>query len=185
MLDPLPDDPAGRGATLIAIARSAIAHARSDDAMEWREPWLRAHGASFVTLQLDGELRGCIGSIDPRRPLGDDVTANAYAAAYRDPRFAPVTPQEMPRLGVEVSVLSAREPLAVSSERDAAAVLRPGVDGVYLQYGMTAATFLPQVWESLPAPIDFLAQLRRKAGLPARFWHPDLRISRYTVDKFK
>src|SRR4029077_599703 len=109
---------------------------------------------------------------------------NAYAAAYRDPRFAPLDAHEMPRLQVEVSILTPRERLAVASEAEALAALRPGVDGVYLQYGALAATFLPQVWESLPDPLEFLSQLRRKAGLAPRFWHRDLQLSRYTVEKF-
>ena len=175
---------AARGAALIAIARQAIAAAAPPPPGAWNEPWLRAPGASFVTLQLDGDLRGCIGSIEPRRALGDDVANNGHAAAYRDPRFMPVSASERPRLKVEVSVLSPREPVAASSEREALAALRPGVDGIVLQYGGMGATFLPQVWESLPEPAEFLEHLRRKAGLPGGFWHPDLRLSRYTVDKY-
>jgi len=181
----MPDGSARRGPVLIGIAREAIA---SDDDFlprDWSEDWLREEGASFVTLKLDGELRGCIGTIDPRRALGDDVAANARAAAYRDPRFPPVSRAERERLEIEVSVLSARAPMSVASEADAIAQLRPGVDGVYLEYGHARSTFLPQVWESLPDPIDFLAELKRKAGLPGRFWHPDIRLSRYTVEKFR
>jgi AmmeMemoRadiSam system protein A len=174
-----------RGATLIAIAREAIAREGDPGPRAWNEPWLRATGASFVTLKLDGELRGCIGTIDPHRALGDDVAHNARSAAYRDPRFLPVTPAERRRLEIEVSVLSPREPMKVASESDAAAQLRPGVDGVYLEYDHLRSTFLPQVWESLPDPRDFLAELRRKAGLPGHFWNPSIRLSRYTVEKFK
>lgn len=181
------DESPERGRILVAIARAAI---RSDPAadfapLEWREEWLRATGASFVTLRDAGELRGCIGTVDAHRPLGDDVTHNAYAAAYRDPRFPPVGAGEYERLEVEVSVLSPRAPIAAPSEAALAAALRPGVDGIVLEYEGHRATFLPQVWESLPDPIDFLAELRRKARLPARFWHPQLRVSRYTVDKFR
>lgn len=180
----MPDGGASRGPVLLAIAREAIV--RDDDSLRaWHEEWLRDRGASFVTLKMEGDLRGCIGTIDPHRALGDDVWHNARAAAYRDPRFPPVSPAERERLEVEVSVLSAREYFAASSEADAAAKLRPGVDGVYLEYGYSRATFLPQVWESLPDPVAFLAELRRKAGLPARFWQPDIRLSRYTVDKFR
>ena len=174
-----------RGATLIAIARAAIAGG-PDAATEpvAREPWLREPGASFVTLRLDGELRGCIGSVQARRPLGEDVAHNGRAAAYRDPRFPPVTPAERERLQVEVSVLSEREPMEVASEDEAVAMLRPGIDGVYFEFHDLASTFLPQVWEGLPQPREFLGELRRKAGLPPRFWHPDVRLSRYTVEKF-
>ena len=179
-------DAVERGAVLIAIARAAIA-----DPVEPRgeftqgHVWLRALAASFVTLRSVGELRGCIGSIDARRALGDDVARNAYAAAYRDPRFPPLEPHEHASLEVEVSVLTPRVPISVASEDEALASLRPGTDGVYLQYRETSATFLPQVWESLPDPLDFLAELRRKAGLPVRFWHPDIRLSRYSVEKYK
>ncbi len=176
---------AGRGPVLIAIARASIEQGDADPMPSARgHEWLRASGASFVTLRLDEDLRGCIGSIDARRPLGEDVARNAHAAAYRDPRFPPVSAGERPRLAIEVSVLSPREPLVVASEAEALARLRPGVDGVALEYGGASATFLPQVWESLPGPEEFLEQLRRKAGLPARFWHEDLRLSRYTVEKF-
>lgn len=181
----MPDGSARRGPLLIGIAREAIASERDFEPKTWSEDWLRETGASFVTLKLDDELRGCIGTIDPRRALGDDVAANARAAAYRDPRFPPVSPAERERLEVEVSVLSPRVPMNVASEADALARLRPGIDGVYLEYGHARSTFLPQVWESLPDPVEFLAELKRKAGLPARFWHPDIRLSRYTVEKFR
>ena len=175
-----------RGPILIAIAREAIAagpELRTD--LPPGEGWLCERAASFVTLREAGELRGCIGTVDACRPLGDDVAHNAHAAAYRDPRFAPVSAAEIPRLEVEVSVLTPRVPFAVASEDDALAKLRPGEDGVYLEYQDFRATFLPQVWENLPDPRDFLDELRRKARLPARFWHPDLRLSRYGVEKYK
>ena len=175
-----------RGATLLAIARAAIERP-GEGAIEtrWIEAWLRRPGATFVTLYLDGELRGCIGSIEAHRPLGEDVVRNARGAAYRDPRFPPVEAEEIPRLRIEVSVLSPREPLAARSEAEAIAMMRPGIDGICLDYGELRSTFLPQVWESLPEPGEFLGELKRKAGLPRTFWHPDLRLSRYTVDKFR
>jgi AmmeMemoRadiSam system protein A len=173
-----------RGRILVGIARDAIA----EDAplvREWSEDWMRQRAASFVTLKLEGELRGCIGSVDPHRALGDDVAHNAQAAAYRDPRFRPVTAAERELLQVEVSVLSPRYRIAAASEDDALAHLRPGVDGLFLQFKDFRATFLPQVWENLPHPLDFLSELRRKARLPARFWHPELELSRYTVEKYR
>ena len=174
-----------RGPVLLAIARESISQGSAPlPPAPWHEDWLRAPGASFVTIRLDGELRGCIGTIDAHRPLGDDVARNARSAAYRDPRFPPVSAEELPRLQLEVSVLTPREPLPVASESDALAKLRPGVDGIALEYNGASATFLPQVWESLPEPEAFLDALRRKAGLPARFWHPDMRLSRYTVEKY-
>jgi AmmeMemoRadiSam system protein A len=175
---------AARGPRLLAIARTAIEREDAARAFEATEDWLRAQGASFVTLRLDGELRGCIGTIDARRPLGEDVARNACAAAYRDPRFPPVTAAERPALAIEVSVLSPRVPFEAADEAEAAARLRPLVDGVYLQYGESTATFLPQVWEGLPDPIEFLAHLRSKAGLPPHFWHPGLKLWRYSVEKY-
>ncbi|HEX5128678.1 MAG TPA: AmmeMemoRadiSam system protein A [Usitatibacter sp.] len=175
-----------RGPVLIAIARESIARGREAPVVAgaWEAGWLREIGASFVTLKMADDLRGCIGTIDAHRPLGDDVARNARAAAYRDPRFPPVDAAELPRLQVEVSVLSPREALPVASESDALSKLRPGIDGIALEYNGASATFLPQVWESLPEPVDFLEHLRRKAGLPARFWHSDVRLSRYTVEKY-
>lgn len=177
---------ADRAEILIAIAREAIAD-RAGYALErdWPHAWLDERAATFVTLRLDGELRGCIGTLEAVRPLGSDVSHNAWAAAYRDPRFSPVTSAEISLLHVEVSLLSAREPLSIASERDALAQLRPGIDGIVLEYGERRATFLPQVWEGLPDPLDFLSELRRKARLPARFWHPDVKLSRYTVEKYQ
>ena len=175
------EDP--RGPTLLALARDAIEQPDAAPPVS-AAPWLRAPGASFVTLRLDGDLRGCIGSVQARRPLADDVVHNARAAAFRDPRFPPVSAAEVSRLQVEVSLLSPREPLEAYSEAEALEKLRPGIDGVYFEFHDLASTFLPQVWESLPSPAEFLDELRRKAGLPPRFWHPDVRLSRYTVEKF-
>jgi AmmeMemoRadiSam system protein A len=175
-----------RGAVLIAIAREAIADANgAPEAGMWPGEWLRARAATFVTLRLAGALRGCVGSVDAHRALGDDVAANARCAAYRDTRFSPVVPAQYALLEVEVSVLSPRCPLPAHTEADAAASLRPGLDGVLLEFAQLRATFLPQVWDHLPDPVDFLVELRRKAQLPARFWHPEMKLSRYTVEKFR
>ncbi len=175
-----------KGRVLIAIAREAIVTADEyRPPGHWREPWLREPGASFVTLRQRGDLRGCIGTIEAHRPLGADVAHNAYAAAYRDPRFPPLDASERAEVDIEVSVLSARTPIPAASEAQAIAQLRPHVDGVVFQYGFNQATFLPQVWESLPDPLEFLMELRLKARLPARFWHPDVKLSRYGVEKFR
>jgi AmmeMemoRadiSam system protein A len=174
-----------RGDILVAIARESIAGRLGLGAVRARAaPWLSEHAATFVTLRLDEDLRGCIGSIDARRPIGEDVAANAHAAAFADPRFEPLSVAEYASVSVEVSVLSPRTPVPAATESEALVRLRPGVDGVYLEFGGLAATFLPQVWESLPDPVDFLAALRRKARLPARFWDPGIRLTRYTVEKF-
>ena len=173
-----------RGDILVRLARRAIEH-DGELSVDPQHEWLHRPGASFVTLRLDGELRGCIGTVEPHRPLGIDVVHNARAAAYRDPRFPPLEARELAALGVEVSVLSPREPLQAASESEALASLRPQVDGLYLEFGAMHATFLPQVWDSLPDPADFLGELRRKAGLPPGFWHPGIKLSRYTVEKFR
>jgi AmmeMemoRadiSam system protein A len=176
-----------RGRRLLGLARQAITAAvagpLSQPTPEARdEAWLRAPGATFVTLTRAGRLRGCMGSIAPRRPLGEDVRANARAAALADPRFAPLAAFELAATRVEVSLLSAATPLAADTEAAALSALRPGRDGVILEHrGEAHATFLPQVWESLPEPREFLAQLKRKAGLPPGFWSPDLRLAVYTV----
>ncbi len=188
------------GPVLLALARNAIAGAVGGDAGPGtfapagadvnaktdaaQEDWLDAPGACFVTLTNAGRLRGCIGSIEPRRSLGADVRANAVAAATRDRRFGPVTAPEMPALAVEVSVLSPASPMSFADETDALAQLRPGVDGLVLECCGHRATYLPQVWDKLPDPGAFLASLKVKAGLPQNFWSDDLELSRYTVTEF-
>ena len=174
-----------RGRVLVQVAREAIEAPDLSVPTRWPEPWLTEPGASFVTLKLEGELRGCIGSLEPMRALGEDVHSNARAAAYRDPRFPPVAFEELAALHVEVSVLSRPLPMPAMSETEAVAALRPGIDGIVLEFEGRRATFLPQVWESLADPREFLAHLRMKANLPARFWHPALRLSRYTVEKYQ
>ena len=180
-------DPDERGLILLALARGSIAAAIglpsrpvADDA-----PWLAAPGATFVTLHLDGDLRGCIGSTLARRALRDDVRHNARAAAFSDPRFPSLTRAEYPAIDLEVSLLTPPEPLLARTEAEALRELVPGRDGVILELGQQAATFLPQVWESLPGPADFLAQLKRKAGLAARSWSPEIRLFRYRVEKWE
>jgi AmmeMemoRadiSam system protein A len=176
-------DHAERGRILVSIARESIARG-PEAACARPDEWLRERAATFVTLRADGELRGCIGTVDAHRELAEDVAHNAHAAAYRDPRFPPVRRGECDGLQVEVSVLSPRTSLPVASEADALAALRPGTDGVVLEYRELRATFLPQVWENLPDALDFLSELRRKASLPQRFWDPEVRLWRYTVEKY-
>lgn len=144
-------------------------------------PELRERRASFVTLHEDGALRGCIGALEPRLPLVADVAENAFKAAFEDPRFPPVRPPELPHLEISVSVLSPLEPLPVESEEELLRVVRPGVDGLLLAAGPYRGTFLPDVWESLPDPRDFVRELKRKAGLPPVGWPPGARVYRYTT----
>ncbi len=171
-----------RGTTLLRIARAAIARQLGlDRQVRADAPWLQEPGAVFVTLHKQGELRGCIGSLTPQRPLREDVEKNARSAAFLDPRFRPLSLREFDEVDLEVSLLSAAEPIRFTDEADLLRQLRPGVDGLILEHGPHRGTFLPQVWESLPDPRDFLAHLKRKAGLPADVRTEDLRISRYTV----
>jgi len=142
-------------------------------------------GASFVTLTQAGNLRGCIGTLEAWRPLAIDIAENALAAAFRDPRFAPLRAAEFPATRIEVSLLSAPEPWPVENEEDACRRLRPHVDGVILAAGERRATFLPQVWDDLPDPHDFLRHLKYKAGLPPEGWSPDIQLQRYQVQKWK
>lgn len=138
--------------------------------------------ASFVTLHSDHRLRGCIGSLDATRSLIDDVAHNAYAAAFEDPRFAPLSGAEFERLSIHLSVLSTPEPICFSSERELLSQLRPRVDGLVLEAGFRRGTFLPSVWEQLPEPVEFLRHLKLKAGLAENYWSPDISVKRYTVE---
>ncbi|HUO45039.1 MAG TPA: AmmeMemoRadiSam system protein A [Burkholderiales bacterium] len=177
--------PENAGSILLPLARAAIARQLNlSAAVDDSAPWLRAIGASFVTLKKDVELRGCIGTLEAQRPLGLDVAANAIAAAFRDPRFAPLRHDEFDAVRIEVSVLSPSAPLAFRDEADALAQLRSGRDGVIFESDGRRSTFLPQVWEQLPEPRLFLAQLKIKAGLPHDFWSPRVRLARYTVSKW-
>jgi AmmeMemoRadiSam system protein B/AmmeMemoRadiSam system protein A len=179
------DAPDPLGAALLARARNAIADALGlPTGPEPGHHALDEPGATFVTLRRGGELRGCIGTLEARRPLAHDVRMHALAAAFRDHRFAPLAAWEFDALEIEVSLLGASEPIAASSQAEALRALQPGVDGVVLEYRGRHATFLPQVWEQLPAPADFLAALKRKAGLPEDFWAEALRLARYRVRKF-
>ena len=174
-----------RGAVLLPIARGAIARVLNvPHTADESAPWLAEPGACFVTLTQFGELRGCIGSLQARQPLLSDVKDNAVSAALRDPRFTPLTIEELDITTVEVSLLSESQEMRVRDEADALAQLRPGVDGIIFEYGRYRSTFLPQVWESLAQPRQFLGMLRRKAGLPDDFWAEDVKLSRYSVTKW-
>lgn len=146
--------------------------------------WLQRPGATFVTLNAAGQLRGCMGSLVAYRPLIEDLEGNALSAAFHDPRFPPVGVEELAGLSVEVSILTPPEPIAVGSEEELLSSLCPGVDGLVLEAGQHRSTFLPQVWESLPEPRRFVEQLKRKAGLEAKYWGPEMRFLRYTVEKY-
>ena len=173
------------GSTLLQLARSAIAHRFAGPApVIPAQPELAAPGATFVTLTLGGELRGCIGSLNAHRPLGQDVRDNAVSAALRDPRFPPLTAAEFASVQVEVSLLTEPDFIEFRDEADALAQLVPGRDGVIFFNGCQRATFLPQVWEQLPEPRQFMAALKQKARLPVDFWGPNVMIARYQVQKW-
>ena len=171
------------GPLLLMLARGAIARELGLGSAHIADD-LAQIAATFVTLRSDGDLRGCIGTVDAWRPLGEDVRANAVAAAFNDPRFPPLRRDELAQVSIEVSLLNAREPLPSCDEASLAATLRPGIDGVVFACARHRATFLPQVWEQLPQPHDFLRALKRKAGLVEDFWSDNVRISRYTVEKY-
>lgn len=179
-------DSPNKGQLLISLARAAIAQRFGNKTPGLPHPaWLDESGAVFVTLTEHGQLRGCIGSLEAHRSLAEDLEANALAAAFRDPRFPPLAEEEVDQVQVEVSILTKPEPMPFTSEADALSQLRPGVDGVILEHGWHRATFLPQVWEQLPEPRQFMAHLKAKAGLATDFWANDIKLSRYTVEKFK
>lgn len=175
-----------RGLVLLPIARAAIARALNVPLVaDETASWLAEPGACFVTLTQHGELRGCIGTLQAHRSLLDDVKSNAVSAALRDPRFSPLCKDELGITAIEISLLSPTEPMVYKNEADALAQLRPGEDGVVFEFGHYRSTFLPQVWEQLPEPQQFMAHLKHKAGLPGDFWADGIKLSRYTVTKWR
>jgi AmmeMemoRadiSam system protein A len=172
-------------AIVVPIARAAIGRAFGlPDDVDESAGFLREVGASFVTLLRGAELRGCIGTVTAYRPLLRDLRHNALAAAFKDPRFSPLTKREFTSVTVEVSLLSDLRHLRFEDESDALLQLRPLVDGVLLKYRDHRGTFLPQVWDRFPEPREFLGQLKRKAGLSSDFWDDEVRLSCYAVAKF-
>ena len=174
---------------LLGLAANSIRHGlehggpKPVETNEFSGP-LTEHRASFVTLKLNRELRGCIGTLVASRSLVEDVYFNAYAAAFRDKRFKPVTADEAMRLNISISVLSPAVELSVTSEADLLGRLRPGVDGLVIEEGTRRGTFLPAVWESLPEPTDFVGQLKQKAGFRPDYWSDQMRFKRYSVESF-
>lgn len=140
--------------------------------------------ACFVTLNIDGKLRGCIGSLMAYQPLVQDLIHNAYAAAFGDPRFPPLTADEFPQLTIHISILSIPVPMNFSSEQDLLQQLRPGIDGLIMSDKGHRGTFLPSVWDELATPELFLNHLKLKAGLPQDYWSDTLTVERYTTEYF-
>ena len=179
-----------QGKILLQIARTAISralHVPGTSAAEVEEnmSWLSKPGATFVTLTQWGELRGCIGSLQACDPLIEDVSNNAVSAALYDPRFLPLAADELDTVNLEVSLLSELQSLGFTSEADALAQLRPDIDGIVFEYGPYRSTVCPPVWERLPQPQQFLARLKSKARLSENFWAEDVKLSRYTVSKWR
>ena len=176
--------------TLLKVARRAVGLAADGQPLpplevESDSAVLHAAGSSFVTLTQRGALRGCIGGLEARQPLIVDVWQHAYAAAREDPRFEPVGPDELDGLEIEVSCLTEPSPLQVDPARLTTA-LRPGLDGVILRRGLQRATFLPQVWEKVPDPVEFLDMLSDKAGLPRSAWRRgEVEVLIYQVESFE
>jgi len=141
-------------------------------------------GASFVTLHIGEQLRGCIGSLQAHRPLICDIAENAFSAAFRDPRFPPLKDTELRSIGLDISVLSQAERMAFDSEQQLLKQIRPNVDGLILKDGNYRGTFLPTVWKSLPDARQFLQHLKLKAGLPTDHWSDKLEVWRYTTESF-
>ncbi len=169
---------------LLQQARQALSHAirhGSAPPVDHQNlpPALLEERATFVTLQASGRLRGCIGRLEAERPLIDDVNENAVAAGLADPRFPPVSMDELHDITISISILTPPEPLTVKDEANLLAVLRPGVDGLILEEGMRRATFLPSVWEELPSPAEFVTHLKRKAGWAPDYWSDRIKVSRY------
>lgn len=180
----------GEKQTLLQIARAAIENAvkgkkplpLSEDALTQT---LREDGASFVTLTIAGDLRGCIGAIEAYQPLAEDVREHAVSAAMEDPRFPPLREAELNRIHIEVSRLTAPQELEYSDADDLLKKLRPHLDGVILKHGFRRATFLPQVWEKIPDPVEFLEQLCYKMGERGNLWRSTkLQVLTYQVEEF-
>ncbi len=175
--------------TLLEIARNSIQHGLEHGcALPVRvidfSAELQAKRASFVTLHRHGELRGCIGHLEAVMPLVEDVAENAFSAAFRDPRFPPLSTQEWDGLEIHISVLTPAVPMTFCSESELISQIRPGIDGLILEDGLYRGTFLPSVWESLAEPADFLRHLKRKAGLSPNHWSDRIKVYRYETESF-
>jgi AmmeMemoRadiSam system protein A len=187
MTDQLTD---GEKHILLRLAREAMEHGIHGKKLPPLDhnsitPRLSENGASFVTLTIHGELRGCIGALEAHQPLVDDVREHAIAAALEDPRFRPVDETELDRIKIEVSCLTVPHPLEYSSNTDLLAKLRPHVDGVILKNDYRRATFLPQVWDQIPDPEDFLDHLCAKMGANQSLWlNTKLQVYVYQVEEF-
>lgn len=183
-----------QGRTLLNLARATLikelnadqSRIPADLEQRLQDPALDQKLGTFVTLHLNNNLRGCIGSLEATEPLRENVQKNALNAAFRDPRFPSLGLNELPEVDIEISVLTSPTPFKYSSPQDLVNKLRPGVDGVILKKGMAQSTFLPQVWDQLPQPEAFLSNLCLKAGLPAEDWkRGEVQVFTYQVQSFE
>lgn len=175
------------GKELLRIARQAVeAAARQGQqlAVQGQLPAeLSAKRAVFITIEKQGALRGCIGSLRAHRSLVDDVLANSYAAALKDHRFPPLTAEELPQIGVSISLLETPQPMQFRDEADFMAQVRPMIDGLIIADQGKSATYLPSVWEQITDKAQFLASLKQKAGLPPNHWSDSFQAWRYGATK--
>ena len=178
---------ARQGELLLALARAWLAEAFGGPRVRQPEgePWLDAPGATFVSLHQGGDLRGCVGNLRPRSSLYESVVHNARAAAFDDSRFAPLDSAELGRTQLEVTVLSPLETIPSRTEAEAIANLTPGTHGVVLSCDGRSGVFIPQMWEQLPEPREFLFHLKRKAGLPTQVWPDGMRVERFTAEHWE
>jgi AmmeMemoRadiSam system protein A len=184
-----------QGQVLVKLARHTIMEKLSrklsksepdPNALHPQDERFKSHCGTFVTLKIKGQLRGCIGNLTPRETVWDGVKRNAINAAFHDPRFSPMTVKEFDKTEIEVSILTEPRPLEFRNGEDLTQKLRVNVDGVIIRKGYASATFLPQVWEQLPRPQEFLSHLCMKAGLPSDAWKdPELEVLTYQVQYFE
>ncbi len=146
---------------------------------------LQEQRATFVTLRVAGELRGCMGSLTASMSLVENVSRNAFLAGFRDPRFSGLTGSEFTILDICISILSQPEPFEFDSEADLISKMQRGIDGLILEEENHKGTLLPTVWSHVDGPADFLRHLKRKAGLPADYWSSTIQVKRYTAESFR
>jgi uncharacterized protein len=172
---------------LLELARKSIKHGLENGRslpvkIKDFDEELHQSRATFVTIKIEGALRGCIGVLEAYRSLCEDVAENAYSAAFRDPRFGPLKDEELDKIEISISVLNPSEPMTFTSEEDLISQIKPGVDGLILEDGMYRGTFLPAVWESVKTAKEFFTHLKLKAGLPSSHWSDTLTVKRYTTE---
>jgi len=175
--------------TLVQLARDAIIYGLENGQPltvnpDEFEDTLKEMRACFVTLHIEGELRGCIGSLEAYRPLIEDIAHNAFSAAFRDPRFSPLSKSELNQITIDLSILTPPAEMTFTSEADLLEQIRPGIDGLIIEDQGRRGTFLPSVWTQLPDKVQFLSHLKLKAGLPPQHWSDTLKMSRYETESF-